>query len=54
MSSTERKTSPLRLVIYWMIVLIPLGWGVYQSIIKSLPLFSASAASTGTRDSANR
>jgi hypothetical protein len=52
MSSPESKTSTLRIVIYWMIVLIPLGWGVYESIIKSLPLFSAAAASTGARDSA--
>jgi len=23
----------------WLLVLIPLGWGVYQSVVKSLPLF---------------
>lgn len=22
----------------WALVLIPLGWGVYQSVVKSLPL----------------
>jgi hypothetical protein len=54
MPSPERKTSTLRIVIYWMIVLIPLSWGVYESIIKSLPLFGAAAASAGTRDSVSR
>ena len=54
MSSPERKTSTLRIVIYWTIVLIPLSWGVYKSIIKSLPLFGAAPASAGTRDSAGR
>lgn len=28
----------------WLIVLIPLGWGVYQSIVKSLPLFQSPTA----------
>lgn len=29
----------LRLAVAWLWVAIPLGWGVYQSVIKSLPLF---------------
>jgi hypothetical protein len=48
------KRSALRVAIYWIIVLIPLGWGVYQSIVNSLPLFGASADSTGARDSVAR
>ena len=43
MSTTEPKTSPLRLAVAWVIVAIPLGWGVYESVVKSLPLFRASA-----------
>ena len=39
MAQTERKTSRSRLAISWLLVLIPLGWGVYQSVVKSLPLF---------------
>jgi hypothetical protein len=50
----ESKTSTLRTAIYWIIVLIPLGWGIYESIVKSLPLFRASADRAGTRDSASR
>ena len=35
----KRKHSPLLIAVSWMIVLIPLGWGVVQSVVKSLPLF---------------
>jgi hypothetical protein len=41
MSTTEPKTSAFRLAIAWVIVAVPLGWGVYQSVVKSLPLFRA-------------
>jgi hypothetical protein len=29
----------LVLVIAWMLIAVPLGWGVYQSVQKSMPLF---------------
>ena len=29
----------IRLLIAWIWVAVPLGWGVYQSVNKSLPLF---------------
>ena len=35
----EKTTSPLVIALAWLVVLIPLGWGVYQSVVKSLPLF---------------
>ena len=54
MVSHERKSSTPRVVIYWLIVLIPLAWGVYQTIVKSLPLFSAPFDSTLGRDSVQR
>jgi hypothetical protein len=38
-TDTERPTSPLAIAAAWLIVLIPLGWGVYQSVVKSVPLF---------------
>jgi hypothetical protein len=44
MTHTERPTSPLAIAAAWLIVVIPLGWGVYQSVVKSLPLFRTSAA----------
>jgi hypothetical protein len=45
MDSPGRKTSPLRIVTAWIVVTIPLGWGVYQTVVKSLPLFRMTAAS---------
>ncbi|WP_168189276.1 MFS transporter small subunit [Paludisphaera borealis] len=39
------KSSALLIAASWLLVLIPLGWGVYQSVVKSLPLFQAPDAS---------
>lgn len=33
----------IRLFIAWVWVALPLGWGVYQSVNKSLPLFHGGA-----------
>ncbi len=30
-------------IIAWLVVIIPLGWGVMETVKKSLPLFSANA-----------
>jgi hypothetical protein len=45
MATAPKPTSPLTIAAAWIIVLIPLGWGVYQSVVKSLPLFQVSAPS---------
>jgi hypothetical protein len=45
MADLERRTSPLAVAAAWVIVTIPLGWGVYQCVVKSLPLFRPSAPS---------
>jgi len=37
---TNAKTSPLQLAIAWAIVGVPLAWGVYQTVLKSVPLFA--------------
>ena len=29
----------IALVIAWMLIAVPLGWGVYLSVQKSMPLF---------------
>jgi hypothetical protein len=34
----------LTLILAWTWITLPLGWGVYKSVQKSLPLFSGSAA----------
>lgn len=39
----EKKTSTLSLAAAWIVVAIPLGWGVYQTVVKSIPLFRAAA-----------
>jgi hypothetical protein len=46
MEQPRRPTSPLAIALAWIVVAIPLGWGVYQSIEKSLPLFRMSAPAT--------
>jgi hypothetical protein len=33
----------MKLVIVWLFVAIPLGWGVKKSVEKSLPLFGVTA-----------
>jgi hypothetical protein len=43
MSSPEKRTSPLSIALAWTFVTVPLAWGVYQSVVKSLPLFQISA-----------
>ncbi len=51
MIRSEKKSSPLMFAFSWMIVLIPLGWGIFQSVIKSLPLFQMPAMSRTTSSS---
>ena len=35
-----------RLFLYWIIAGLPLGWGVYQTFQKSLPLFTVGSTLT--------
>jgi hypothetical protein len=44
MTEPEQRSSPLILVIAWLVVSLPLGWGVYESVKKSLPLFYSASA----------
>ena len=46
-----RSSSPLLIAVSWMIVLVPLGWGVVQSVVKSLPLFQMPAAARASASS---
>jgi hypothetical protein len=43
MNRSEQKSSWLIFAFSWIVVLIPLGWGVFQSAVKSLPLFQIPA-----------
>jgi hypothetical protein len=42
-TASVQKSSPLVIALAWIVVLLPLGWGVYQSVVKSLPLFQTAA-----------
>ena len=42
-SATTNTAAPL-VAIYWLIVVLPLGWGVYQTVQKSVPLFHVTSA----------
>ena len=40
------KASTLKLIVAWLLVILPLGWGVYKSGMKSKPLFQQTPAVT--------
>jgi hypothetical protein len=39
-----KKTSSLTVFLAFLVVSLPLGWGLYRSIKNSMPLFAASKA----------
>jgi hypothetical protein len=39
-----KKTSPLSVVLAFLVVALPLGWGLYRSVMNSMPLFTAAKA----------
>jgi hypothetical protein len=39
-----RKTSIAVVLLAWAFVAVPLGWGLYQSVVKARPLFTVPAA----------
>ena len=44
MTAAPARTSLAAVLLAWLVVATPLGWGLYQSIVKSTPLFAAAAA----------
>jgi hypothetical protein len=48
MPADERtpRTSPLLLIVAWLVVGIPAAWGVSQTVMRSLDLFIAPAPTT--------
>jgi hypothetical protein len=42
MAERITKTSTVKIALAWLVVILPLAWGVYQSVVKSLPLFTGS------------
>jgi hypothetical protein len=43
-----KKTSPATVFFAFLVVALPLSWGLYRSIKNSMPLFSASKAPAPT------
>ena len=39
-----KKTPPTVILLAFIVVAVPLGWGLYRSVKNSLPLFTAGAA----------
>jgi hypothetical protein len=54
MGPSEKKSWRLRIAVAWITVLIPLGWGIEQSVVKSLPLFQMPAASVRISSSSEK
>ena len=36
--------TPVLVAVYWLVVAVPLGWGVFQTVEKSIPLFHVTNA----------
>lgn len=41
MAETTTKSSPAVILLAWLVVGIPLGWGVYNTLLNSMKLFQA-------------
>ena len=41
-----RKSSPAMIAIAWIIVGVPLGWGVYKSALNAMKLFQPQPVAT--------
>lgn len=44
MNASETRTSPALVALAWILVVVPLGWGIYRSVLNSLPLFEGHSA----------
>ena len=43
-TATGGAPSQVLAIVYWLVVILPLGWGVYQTVQKSKPLFRVTSA----------
>ena len=44
MSENTKKSSAAAILLAWALVGVPLGWGVYNTLLNSMKLFQAPAA----------
>jgi hypothetical protein len=47
-NANTKKSSPAMILAAWVLVGVPLAWGVYNTLLNSMKLFQAPAASTAT------
>jgi hypothetical protein len=45
MSENTKKSSPAMILAAWVLVGVPLAWGVYNTLLNSMKLFQAPASS---------
>ncbi len=48
MPEKETKSSAATILLAWLLVSIPLGWGVYNTVLNSLKLFQNAPAAHST------
>jgi hypothetical protein len=41
MAENTRKSSAAMILFAWILVGVPLGWGIYNTVLNSEPLFNA-------------
>lgn len=44
MSENTKKSSGVVILLAWLLVSVPLGWGVYNTLLNSMKLFHNAAA----------
>ncbi len=54
MAETIRKSSPAAIFLAWLLVCVPLGWGVYNTILNSMKLFQPAPASAAAPAAPNK
>jgi hypothetical protein len=48
MTENTKKSSAGLILVAWLIVGVPLGWGVYNTLLNSMKLFQPAPAATST------
>jgi len=48
MPEKETKSSAAAILLAWLLVSIPLGWGVYNTVLNSLKLFQSAPPAHST------
>jgi hypothetical protein len=46
MPENAKKSSAVLILLAWLLVGVPLGWGVYNTLLNSMKLFQASSVTT--------